>query len=59
VNVRPSRRPCGAEHWEKDLLARSRNTHVVPLVERTLRFVMLVRVGGMNTGRWLGTLASR
>ncbi len=36
-------------HWEGDLLAGSRNTHVATLVERTSRFVMLVRVGGKDS----------
>jgi IS30 family transposase len=36
-------------HWEGDLLAGSRNTHVATLVERSSRFVMLVRVGGKDT----------
>jgi len=36
-------------HWEGDLLAGSRNTHVVTLVERSSRFVMLVRVRGKDT----------
>jgi IS30 family transposase len=35
-------------HWEGDLLAGSRNTHVATLVERSSRFVMLVRVGGKD-----------
>jgi IS30 family transposase len=46
-------------HWEGDLLAGSRNTHVATLVERSSRFVMLVRVDGKDTERWLGLLASR
>lgn len=36
-------------HWEGDLLAGSRNTHVATLVERSSRFVMLVRVTGKDT----------
>ena len=36
-------------HWEGDLLAGSRNTHVASLVERSSRFVMLVRVDGKDT----------
>jgi IS30 family transposase len=36
-------------HWEGDLLAGSRNTHVATLVERSSRFVILVRVGGKDT----------
>ncbi len=36
-------------HWEGDLLAGSRNTHVATLVDRSSRFVMLVRVGGKDT----------
>ncbi len=36
-------------HWEGDLLSGSRNTHVATLVERSSRFLMLVRVGGKDT----------
>ena len=36
-------------HWEGDLLSGSRNTHIATLVERSSRFVMLVRVGGKDT----------
>ena len=36
-------------HWEGDFLAGSRNTHVATLVERSSRFVMLVRVDGKHT----------
>ncbi len=36
-------------HWEGDLISGSRNTHIATLVERSSRFVMLVRVGGKDT----------
>jgi IS30 family transposase len=36
-------------HWEGDLLAGARNTHIATLVERSSRFVMLVRVKGKDT----------
>jgi IS30 family transposase len=36
-------------HWEGDLLSGSRNIHVATLVERSSRFVMLVRVSGKDT----------
>ena len=36
-------------HWEGDLLSGSRNTHVATLVERSSRFVMLVRVSAKDT----------
>ena len=36
-------------HWEGDLLTGSRNTHIATLVERSSRFVMLVRVKGKDT----------
>ena len=48
-------RPTEAEdravpgHWEEDLIAGSRNTHVATLVERSSQFVMLVRVSGKDT----------
>ncbi len=53
VSIR--KRPPEAEdravpgHWEGDLLAGSRNTHVAMLVERSSRFVMLVSVRGKDT----------
>jgi len=36
-------------HWEGDLLAGGKNTHVATLVERRSRFVMLVKVEGKDT----------
>jgi transposase, IS30 family len=36
-------------HWEGDLLSGARNTHIATLVERSSRFVMLVRVRGKDT----------
>ena len=36
-------------HWEGDLLAGARNSHLVTLVERQSRFVQLIRVGGKDT----------
>jgi IS30 family transposase len=53
VSIR--KRPPEAEeravpgHWEGDLLAGTHNTHIATLVERSSRFVMLVRVGGKDT----------
>ena len=48
-------RPAEAEdravpgHWEGDLLAGSKNTHIATLVERRSRYVMLARVEGKDT----------
>ena len=36
-------------HWEGDLLAGSRNSHIATLVERHTRYVMLVKVGNKDT----------
>jgi IS30 family transposase len=36
-------------HWEGDLLAGGKNTHIATLVERHSRYVMLVRVTGKDT----------
>jgi IS30 family transposase len=61
VSIR--KRPAGAEdravpgHWEGDLLAGARNTHVATLVERSSRFVMLVRVSGKDTESVVGALS--
>ena len=50
-----SERPAAAEdravpgHWEGDLLAGSKNTHIVTLVERQSRFVQLIKVSGKDS----------
>jgi len=36
-------------HWEGDLLAGAQNTHIATLVERTTRYVQLIRVTGKDT----------
>ena len=36
-------------HWEEDLIAGSKNTHIATLVERQSRFTMLVKVPGKDT----------
>ena len=51
VSIRELRPPEAEDravpgHWEGDLIAGSPNTHIATLVERSSRFVMLVRVEG-------------
>lgn len=46
-------------HWEGDLLAGSKNSHVATLVERRSRFTMLVKVGGKDTQTVVGALRRR
>jgi IS30 family transposase len=46
-------------HWEGDLVAGSRNTHVATLVERSARFMMLVRVGGKDTESVVAALSEQ
>ena len=36
-------------HWEGDLLSGAKNTHIATLVERTSRFVMLIRLEGKDS----------
>src|SRR5450631_2256205 len=38
-------------HWEGDLLAGSKNTHIATLVERHSRFVMLIKVPSKDTAK--------
>ena len=46
-------------HWEGDLLAGSKNSHVATLVERRSRFTMLVKVDGKDTRTVVGALRRR
>ena len=43
-------------HWEGDLLAGSKNTHIATLVERQSRFTMLVKVDGKDTANVVSAL---
>jgi IS30 family transposase len=46
-------------HWEGDLLAGAANTHIVTLVERQSRYVLLVKVDGKDTTTVVDALASQ
>ena len=43
-------------HWEGDLLAGGKNSHIATLVERHSRFVMLVKVPGKDTDSVISAL---
>src|SRR6202030_3054902 len=44
-------------HWEGDLLRGAGNSHVVTLVERSSRFVTLIKVSGKDTGTVVAALS--
>src|SRR5258708_8888572 len=44
-------------HWEGDLLAGTRNSHIATLVERHSRFTMLVKVPTQDTATLLAALS--
>lgn len=46
-------------HWEGDLIAGGRNTHVATLVERSSRFAILARVRGKDTESVVGALSEQ
>lgn len=43
-------------HWEGDLISGAKNTHIATLVERTSRYVQLVRVAGKDTSSVISAL---
>lgn len=46
-------------HWEGDLLSGAKNSHIATLVERSSRFVMLVKVGGKDSDSVVSALIAR
>jgi IS30 family transposase len=44
-------------HWEGDLLRGAGNSHVITLVERSSRFVTLIKVSGKDTGTVVAALS--
>lgn len=45
-------------HWEGDLLAGSKNTYIVTLVERQSRFLQLIKISGKDSETVVGALTS-
>jgi IS30 family transposase len=46
-------------HWEGDLIAGAKNTHIATLVERQSRFTMLVKVPGKDTASVVTALSTQ
>jgi IS30 family transposase len=46
-------------HWEGDLIAGSRNSHIATLVERQSRYTMLVKVRGKDTDSVVSAVAKQ
>jgi len=46
-------------HWEGDLLAGGKNSHIATLVERQSRFVVLVQVPGKDTASMVNALVGQ
>ena len=59
IRERPAKDRAVPGHWEGDLLADSRNTHIATLVEHQSRFVMLVKVDGKDTQTVVKALAKQ
>ena len=46
-------------HWEGDLIAGSKNTHIATLVERQSRFTLLIKIDGKDTKTVVSALIER